>query len=178
MFISLNSLLTMRNKSLLCVVVLLFFAINGLLGQTYEKLPYFEGFEDTTTYSSWTLNAGPNASKAENKWYISNAEAFVGENALYISSDGGKTLSYKNNQIYNIAYREISLPKGTYDLSFTWKCEGEIGADGLMVCWVSSKMGTNSSATSEPTFVKNTKLSFNGVIKMFIGNLGQDAVDR
>ena len=163
MFISLNSLLTMRNKSLLCVVVLLFFAINGLLGQTYEKLPYFEGFEDTTTYSSWTLNAGPNASKAENKWYISNAEAFVGENALYISSDGGKTLSYKNNQIYNIAYREISLPKGTYDLSFTWKCEGEIGADGLMVCWVSSKMGTNSSATSEPTFIKNTKLSFNGV---------------
>lgn len=139
---------------------LLVLAVNA---QAYEKLPYFEGFEDTITYSTWTLNAGPNGAKAENKWYYSNAESFVGENALYISSDGGKTLSYKNNQIYNIAYREIFLPKGTYDLSFTWKCEGELGADGLYVCWVSSKQTTNSSATSEPTFIKNTKLVFDGV---------------
>lgn len=159
----LNSLLTMRNKGMLYVIVLLLFVTNSLFGQTYEKLPYFEGFEDSTTYSSWTLNAGPNGAKAENKWYISNAESFVGKNALYISADGGKTLSYKNTQVYNIAYKEISLPKGTYDLSFTWKCEGELGADGLCVCWVSSKQTTNSSATTEPTFIKNTRLSFDGV---------------
>lgn len=163
MFMVLNSLLTMRNKGMLYVIVLLLFVTNSLFGQTYEKLPYFEGFEDSTTYSSWTLNAGPNGAKAENKWYISNAESFVGKNALYISADGGKTLSYKNTQVYNIAYKEISLPKGTYDLSFTWKCEGELGADGLCVCWVSSKQTTNSSATTEPTFIKNTRLSFDGV---------------
>ena len=164
---ALKSLLTMRNKCMLYVVVLLLFAANGLFGQTYEKLPYFEGFEDTTTYSSWTLNAGPNGAKAENKWYISNADAFVGENALYISADGGKTASYKNTQVYNVAYKEISLPKGTYDLSFTWKCDGELGADGLAdglyVCWVSSKQTTNSSAATEPTFIKNTSLKFGGV---------------
>lgn len=163
MFMALNSLLTMRNKGMLYVIVLLLFVTNSLFGQTYEKLPYFEGFEDSTTYSSWTLNAGPNGAKAENKWYISNAESFVGENALYISADGGKTLSYKNSQVYNTVYKEISLPKGTYDLSFTWKCEGELGADGLYVCWVSSKQTTNSSATTEPTFIKNTRLSFDGV---------------
>ena len=163
MFKSLKFSVATHGRSVFCVVVLLFFVVKGMFGQTHEKLPYFEGFEDTTTYSSWTLNAGPNATKAENRWYVSNAEAFVGENALYISADGGKTLSYKNNQIYNVAYREISLPKGTYDLSFTWKCEGELGADGLYVCWVSSKMPTNSSATTEPTFIKNTKLVFDGV---------------
>jgi hypothetical protein len=127
--------------------------------QNYVNLPYFEGFEDTTTYSSWVLNAGPNGAKAENKWYMSNADAFVGENALYISSDGGKTLSYKNSQVYNIAYKEIVLPKGVYDLSFTWKCEGEIGADGLYVCWVTTKKETYSSVMGEPDFIKNTKSS-------------------
>ena len=132
--------------------------------QNYTNLPYFEGFEDTTTYSSWVLNAGPNGAKAENKWYMSNADAFVGENALYISSDGGKSLSYTNKTVYNVAYKEIFLPKGVYDLSFTWKCEGEIGADGLYVCWVSSKKETISSVMSEPTFITDgTKLSFDGV---------------
>ena len=162
MFISLNSLLTMRNKSLLCIVVLLFFAINGLLGQAYEKLPYFEGFEDATTYSSWTLNAGPNGASAVNKWYISNAESFVGEKALYISADGGQTVSYKDNQVFNVAYREIYLPRGTYDLSFTWRCEGDVGADGLYVCWVAKATTTNSSATALQNWVSNSKLTFNG----------------
>ena len=147
-----------------CIVVFSFLLIGGLFAQTHEKLPYFEGFEDSSTHSSWMLNAGPNGAKAENKWYISNAEAFVGDNALYISSDEGKSLSYKNNQVYNVAYREISLPKGVYDLSFTWKCEGELGADGLQVCWVSAKQTTNSSATSEPTYINgSTKLVFDGV---------------
>ena len=100
MFITLNSLLTMRSKNLFCIVVLLLFTINNLLGQTYEKLPYFEGFEDTLTHSSWTLNAGPNGSSATNKWYISNAESFVGENALYISADDGKSVSYKDNVVF------------------------------------------------------------------------------
>lgn len=154
-----------HNYGELCVaLLLLLFAFTlRIHAQSYVSLPYFEGFEDTTTYGSWMLNAGPNASKAENKWYISTADAFIGDKSLYISSDEGKTLSYKNTQIYNIAYTEIFLPKGVYDLSFTWKCEGELGADGLYVCWVSSKMPTNSSVTSEPTFIKNTKLSFDGV---------------
>ena len=154
-----------HNYKGLCVAFLLLFSVVALRiqAQSYVNLPYFEGFEDTTTYSSWNLNVGPNAAKAENRWYMSNADAFVGDNALYISSDGGKTLSYKNAQIYNIAYKEIFLPKGVYDLSFTWKCEGEMGADGLYVCWVSTKMATNSSVTSEPTFIKNTKLVFDGV---------------
>ena len=158
----------------LCVAFLLLFYVFGIRLQAQEDylaLPYFEGFEDATTYDSWVLNAGPNGEKADNKWYISNAETFVGENALYISSDGGKSLSYVDKTIYNVAYKEIFLPKGVYDLSFTWKCEGEnmkdgqlAEADGLYVCWVPIKQPTNSSAmSSEPTFLKTTKLAFNGV---------------
>ena len=85
----------------------------------------------------------------------------LGKNPIE-SADGGKTLSYKNNSIYNVACKEIYLPKGTYDLSFTWKCVGEIDADGLQVFWLSSKIATNSSATSEPTFMKSGKLVFDG----------------
>lgn len=156
--------LAMRSCNRLSMVFLLFLNLLLLKGQgTYEKLPYFEGFEDESSYEGWILNAGPNGQSAQNKWYISDAEAFVGEKALYISSDGGESLKYENKQIYNVAYREIFLPKGTYDLSFTWKCEGEIGADGLYVCWVSTRMQTNSSSTGEPTFISNTKLSFDGV---------------
>ncbi len=149
----------------LCALFLVLFCLDfvQLKAQgSFIELPYFEGFEDTTTYSSWTLNAGPNGQNAKNKWYISNADAFVGENALYISSDGGNSLSYMNTAVYNIAYKELALPKGTYDLSFTWKCVGEIDADGLQVFWLSSKIATNSSATSEPTFMKGGKLVFDG----------------
>lgn len=149
----------------LCTLFLLLFCLDFVQVKAqgnFIELPYFEGFEDTTTYSSWILNAGPNGQGASNKWYISNADAFVGENALYISSDGGNSLSYVNTAVYNVAYKELALPKGTYDLSFTWKCVGEIDADGLQVFWLSSKMSTNSSATSEPTFMKGGKLVFEG----------------
>lgn len=146
-----------HNLCRLCVFLLSFCLISPTVFSQYEKLPYFEGFEDTITYSDWTLNAGPNGQRAENKWYISNADAFMGENALYISSDGGKNLVYENKSIYNVAYKEISLPKGTYDLSFTWKCNGELGVDGLSVCWVSPNFNVNASI-SEPTFMKNTKI--------------------
>lgn len=143
----------------LCVV--LFFVVFTVesIAQDFEKLPYFEGFEDTTTYSTWTLNAGPNGQMATNKWCISDADVFVGEKSLYISADEGKTANYENKAIYNVAYREIALDKGEYDLSITWRCEGETDADGLYVCWVSPNWNLNSSVTL-PSFTKNSKLTF------------------
>ena len=159
MFKFMNLLVSVQNCKVFCTA-LLCLIMSSLSGQTYETLPYFEGFEDTITYSGWVLNAGPNGKTAQNKWYVSDADAFVGDKALYISADEGKSLSYVNKQVFNVAYREIALPKGLYDLSFTWKCEGESEKDGLYVCWTLASMATNSSATSEPNFIKSTKLVF------------------
>lgn len=143
----------------LCVVLFFGASVVEIVAQDFEKLPYFEGFEDTITYSTWTLNAGPNGQMATNKWYISDADAFVGERSMYISADEGKSAGYEDKAIYNVAYREIALEKGEYDLSITWRCEGESDADGLYVCWVSPSWNLNSSVTL-PSFAKNSKLTF------------------
>ncbi len=145
-----HSLLTM------CIVLLL--SVSGLVDvnaqMTYVALPYFDGLEDGAMNSGWKLNTGVNGATAENKWYVSDVESFMGDSALIISADGGKTLSYTNKAVYNVAYKEIALPKGTYDLSFTWKCEGDSDKDGLYVCWVSGNTNTNSSV-AKPTWLTN-----------------------
>ena len=151
-------LLVRRAHSLLALCAVLLLSISGLVEvraqATYVSLPYFDGLEDGVMNSGWKLNPGVNGATAENKWYVSGVESFMGDSALIISGDGGKTLSYTNKAVYSVAYKEIALPKGMYDLSFTWKCEGDADKDGFYVCWVSGSTNTNSSVTA-PTWLTN-----------------------
>ena len=146
----------------LCMVVFLcMLSVMVLKSQNnYEQLPYFDGFEKKT---GWELNVGPNGRNAENRWFVSDMETFMGDSALCISGDGGKTISYTNQTVCVVAQKKIFLPVGKYDLSFVWKCEGELNADGFYVCWVPEGVDINTSLNGEPSVLKYYKLKFNNV---------------
>lgn len=96
-------------------------------------------FEDTVQNAQWSLLNGTKAVEISNKWYIGSAISHGGSNALYVSIDSGKTASYEGQQAYIVSYIDVTLPAGTYDLSFDWCAMGntsETSKDGLYACWV------------------------------------------
>ena len=72
--------------------------------------PYAYGFEDdgSSERSLWTLlNTGQDGTPCPDQWYIGAAAAKDGVNSLYISSDGGASVSYGRNSNIVVAYREM-----------------------------------------------------------------------
>lgn len=106
--------------------------------QANAQTSYFTcDFEDATQNAQWSLTNGTFAAAIANKWCIGSATSNGGEKAMYISTDGGKTVSYVDEKAYVISYIDIHLEKGTYDLSFDWRAMGNTEAkDGLYVLWV------------------------------------------
>lgn len=110
---------------------------------TPVQLPYYNDFETTSTHSDFGFKNGTQI----NKWYIGNAtnnpdvnNTPGGENALYISNDGGNTWVYTpgsgNNASRVYAYIDIEVPVGTTEikLDFDWKANGyEYNYDFLRV---------------------------------------------
>ena len=84
-----------------------------------DALPYITGFE-LGEDRGWNFENGVNA------WVIDTAGAKDGEYGLYISSDGGATNGYTDQECVSFAWREIELQnEGQYDLEFDWRCLGE-----------------------------------------------------
>ena len=110
-------------------------------------VPYFEGFEDSTTYSSWTLDdVRWNIASPANKWFIGTATSFAGSHSMYISVDGSTT-TYSGTGVTRVSKQSFNLPAGSYDLSFAWKCNDD-GTDALYVFWIPKSQGLQGS-TSE-----------------------------
>ena len=96
---------------------------------------YFCDFEDAVENDKWELSVGRMAEKCANKWYIGKpGSANNGENGLFVSCDNGQTSDYTNKAVTVIAYRELTLAAGDYELSFDWKAGGADANDGLYVC--------------------------------------------
>ena len=95
-------------------------------------------FEDAAQNAQWSLTNGSMAADIPNKWYIGSAISNGGKNAMYISMDGGQTVSYKDCGAYVISYIEVHLDKGNYNLSFDWCAMGNTAdnsVDGLYALW-------------------------------------------
>lgn len=136
--------------TLICLI--LFFSLS-VLSQTAISLPYFCGFEETAENSNWILNTGPNGATATNKWYISTAVADMGKQSLYISSNGGIDPVYSGTQSRAVvAYREMNLGAGSYDLSFSWRAAGDVNAR-LYALWMPANITTNTSVTIPPEWL-------------------------
>lgn len=96
---------------------------------------YFCDFEDAVENDKWELKVGAFAEKCANKWYIGKpGSANNGEAGLFISCDNGVTSNYTNTAVMVMAYRELTLEAGDYELSFDWKAGGTEFNDGLYVC--------------------------------------------
>lgn len=126
-------------------------------------LPYFNGFEhrNNVLKKSCFLNTGPNAVGLTNKWYISGYRPYMGDSCMIISSDNGATASYNVSKTNSaVAYIDVSLLPGSYDLSFAWSCLGEADKDGLYVCFLPQSTPINSSLTTMSPLVKQNALRF------------------
>ena len=118
------------------------FTIQGLFGAQLPTI-YECDFEDEAQNAEWRLMNGNMASQIPHAWVIDTASANGGQKGLYISPDNGKTAAYLQSASYTIAYTDITLRDGEYDLSFDWRAMGY--TDSLYVAWVPDRDGWGDS---------------------------------
>jgi len=111
-----------------------------LLGITHTQAQvpasYTCDFEDSIQNKTWVLENGYEAEEVPNKWFIGSAINNGGMQCLYITADTGRTAGYVAYSSVAVAYTDITLAAGTYDISFDWCALGySNGAEGLYVAW-------------------------------------------
>ena len=145
------------------LLYLVFVLAAGILNAESISLPYLCDFENSVENAKWTLNYNPNLAPGtlKNLWHIGAADASEGKNSMYVSSDGGQTVSYTNSENTILAWRVIELPVGTYDLAFDWLAYGE-GSSAIYVAWMDSATKRVLSLTSPdlPKSISDNILKF------------------
>lgn len=115
--------------------------------------PYTMGFEeeDADEMANWVLNPGTQAAACMDQWVVGEARNNGGHKSLYISCDGGESAEFGARPDVQYVYRDFTIAKGGYDVSFDWSCKGVENVSVLYaavapVSSVSDKM--NASAIS------------------------------
>lgn len=95
-------------------------------------------FEDDAENAQWELNKTINpAFTWDNKWAIGSSVASLGQQSMYISPDEGAHVGYtRTTSCIIVAWRELQLEAGRYDLAFDWMCGGDSTRAALVVAWV------------------------------------------
>ncbi|MCQ2331328.1 MAG: hypothetical protein MJZ55_04990, partial [Paludibacteraceae bacterium] len=96
-------------------------------------VPYQMGFEesDAEEMAFWVLNPGVNASKCEDQWVVGTATKNGGSQSMYISTNDGEDAQFGAHPNVQYAYRDFTIAKGGYDVSFDWRCMGK-GLDAVL----------------------------------------------
>ena len=106
---------------------------------------YVCDFENATENAQWHLNTPKNENYTwVNRWEIGSATASLGQRSMYISPDEGANAGYVSTSSCEkcvqscgiIAWRELELEAGRYDLAFDWKCGGDSTKTTLLAAWV------------------------------------------
>ena len=120
--------------------------------QTPVTVPFFDDFE---AGNSWMLING----NLTNAWAYGSAVNNGGENALYISNDGGTTHAYTITSAAVVyATKAIQIAEdGHYIFSYDWLANGESSYDYIRVALVPADVQL-TAATSVPTGVSTTAL--------------------
>lgn len=124
---------------------------------TMVDLPYLCDFEDAAENANWTLNPSVNTITTDNRWVIGSAVAYTGERSLYVSKDGGETSTYASTNNVLLAYRDITLEAGDYDVAYDWLGLGNKTKGYLKVVYANRPTSSlNCLGNSvEPTWVAN-----------------------
>lgn len=117
----------------------------AVLGITYMQAQvaasYTCNFEDSIQNKTWVLENGYEAKEVPNKWFIGSAINNGGAQCLYITADTGRTAGYVAFSSVAVAYTDITLDAGTYDIAFDWCALGySDGAEGLYVAWAPDEL--------------------------------------
>lgn len=120
-------------------------------------IPFFDDFE---AGNNWGLLNGD----LENAWVYGSAVNNGGENALYISNDGGTTHAYTNNKAAVVfATKAIQVAEdGHYIFSYDWLAYGESTYDYIRVALVPADVQLTASTTL-PSGVSTTALPTNWI---------------
>lgn len=105
---------------------------------TTSDLPYLCDFEDDTENANWVFNPGVEQIITDNAWTVGSATAYTGNKSLYVSADNGATNAYNGTNNVLIAYRDVSLDNGKYDIAFDWMGMGN-GSNGYLKVVFESK---------------------------------------
>ena len=125
--------------SILCLLVCsLLLPANKVQAEaiTMADLPYLCDFEDDGENANWVLNPAIETITTENRWVIGDALAYTGKKSIYVSQDGGKTNTYAPTNNFLIAYRDITLAAGDYDVAYDWKGLGNKTKGYMKVIYV------------------------------------------
>ena len=87
---------------------------------TMADLPYLYDFENEAENQNWVLNPSVNTITTDNRWVIGSAVAYTGDNSMYVSQDGGLSNTYASTNNVLLAYRDITLEAGDYDIAYDW----------------------------------------------------------
>ena len=110
-----------------------------LLANAAAQLPhnYYCDFENEAENALWTLNKPKNENyEWVNLWMIGGDVKSLGEKSLYISADGEHAGYGKTQSRIMIAWRELQLEAGRYDIAFDWMCGGDSARSALIAAWV------------------------------------------
>ena len=160
----------------------------GMAVTTLAQLPhsYSCDFEEEAENVQWNLNKPKNESYTwVNQWAIGGAVSSLGEKSLYISLDGGATSGYaKTESRVLIAWRELQMEEGRYDLAFDWMCGGDSARAALLVAWVPEEdfndmvcMLNDDYKAKGREWVTNNMLTFGGSELLTGGSVWTHAVD-
>lgn len=143
-------------KAIYTIWCLVFMVVNATAAPvTMADLPYLCDFENPAENASWVLNPSVDLITTSNRWTIGSAAAYTGHNSMYISADGGITSAYTNTNNVIIAYRDITLAAGEYDVAYDWQGVGNKQNGYLKIVYASRpESGIKCLGNSaEPTWV-------------------------
>ena len=108
--------------------------VDNLYISRCSDMGYFHDFSDSTENNYWIINNGPSFM---NRWCIGSADYASAHSSLYVSADSGVTSGYGNSASLVTAYREFLLADNVVlDVSFDWKCYGEMKQNYIHAYWV------------------------------------------
>lgn len=145
---------------------------------------YVCDFEDEAENDKWVLNKPKNEAYTwVNQWAIDSAIASLGMKSMYISPDGGKSVGYARTESrIMIAWRELQLEEGRYDIAFDWMCGGDSARAALLTAWVpESEFGNMNCMLNDDykvrKWVKNNMLKYDGTELLTGGSVWTHAVN-
>lgn len=168
-------------RRILYIVAAIWFA-----GTVWAQKPhsYSCDFEDAAENANWVLNKPKNEAYSwVNLWTIGSATASLGRQSMYISPNEGAQAGYARTESrIMIAWRELNLEAGHYDVAFDWMCGGDSARAALLVAWVpESQFSDMYCALSDDyrarTWINDNMLKFNGSELLTGGSVWSHAVN-
>lgn len=170
-----------QHIGILVTIWQLFVVINvSAAAITMADLPYLCDFEDDVENANWVLNPSVQTINTENRWVIGNAAAYTGEKSLYVSQDNGTSNTYAATNNVLLAYRDITLAAGDYDIAYDWIGIGNNTKGYLKIIYTNrptSSLNCLGNAT-EPTWVATSVQLMNNASMLTGGDAWQHVQAR